>query len=69
MPSFRVLSETQRDALIDYVIYLSIRGQTERKLIEAAYDIASESGTPSITLVNYWFDLMTINLLLRISRL
>ena len=57
MPSFRVLSETQRDALVDYVIYLSIRGQTERKLIEAAYDIASESGdsvdNPSKLLVRF----------------
>ena len=43
--------------LIDYVIYLSIRGQTERKLIEAAYDIASESGdsvdNPSKLLVRF----------------
>ena len=44
MPSFRVLTEPERDAIIDYVIYLAIRGQTERALITAAYAIASEAG-------------------------
>ena len=43
MPSFRVLSEPERDAMIDYVIYLSIRGQMERALIDAAYLTASDS--------------------------
>ena len=34
MPSFRLLSEAERLALIDYVKYLAIRGEVERKLIE-----------------------------------
>lgn len=34
MPSFALLSEGELDALIDYVKYLSMRGETERKLIE-----------------------------------
>ena len=34
MPSFKLLSEGEVDALIDYVKYLAIRGEVERKLIE-----------------------------------
>ena len=33
MPSFRVLPEDELSALIDYVIYLSLRGEVERELI------------------------------------
>lgn len=33
MPSFRVLPQDEREALIDYVIYLSVRGEVERELI------------------------------------
>jgi mono/diheme cytochrome c family protein len=33
MPSFRLLSEEDQEALVDYVIYLSIRGEVERQLI------------------------------------
>ena len=33
MPSFRVLPEDQKDALIQYVIYLSMRGELERLLV------------------------------------
>ena len=36
MPSFRVLPENEREALVEYVEYLSVRGQTEIKLIEFA---------------------------------
>lgn len=36
MPSFRVLSENEREALVEYVQYLSVRGQAEIKLIEFA---------------------------------
>ena len=36
MPSFRVLPENEREALVEYVQYLSVRGQTEIKLIELA---------------------------------
>jgi mono/diheme cytochrome c family protein len=34
MPSFKLLSEGEVEALIDYVKFLSIRGETERKLLE-----------------------------------
>lgn len=34
MPSFKLLDEPDRDALIHYVMYLSIRGEVERKLID-----------------------------------
>jgi len=36
MPSFRVLPENERAALVQYVQYLSVRGETEIKLIEFA---------------------------------
>ncbi|REJ68580.1 MAG: cytochrome c [Planctomycetota bacterium] len=32
MPSFRLLPDNEIEALIEYVIYLSVRGETERKL-------------------------------------
>ena len=35
MPSFALFSEGEIDALVDYVQYLAIRGETERRLIEA----------------------------------
>ncbi len=34
MPSFRLLDDEELNALVDYVKYLSIRGQTERALLE-----------------------------------
>ena len=34
MPSFKLLPESEREALIDYVIYLSVRGEVERALYE-----------------------------------
>ncbi len=34
MPSFRMLQQEEREALVEYVKYLSIRGQTERLLID-----------------------------------
>lgn len=36
MPSFRLVHEDDVEALIDYVIYLSIRGEVERKLLTTA---------------------------------
>jgi mono/diheme cytochrome c family protein len=36
MPSFRLLRELEREALVQYVRYLSIRGQFERAIIEEA---------------------------------
>ncbi|XZE54598.1 cytochrome c [Planctomycetaceae bacterium SH139] len=45
MPSFALLIEEEREALVDYVIYLSIRGEVERRLLAIAaegleYDLA-----------------------------
>ncbi len=39
MPSFRLLKEDELDALVDYVVYLSIRGEVERKLLTASIDV------------------------------
>ncbi len=39
MPSFRLLKEDELDALVDYVIYLSIRGEVERKLLTASVEL------------------------------
>ncbi len=36
MPSFRLLELYERDAILDYVKYLAIRGEVERRLIEEA---------------------------------
>ncbi|MBL8891906.1 MAG: cytochrome c [Planctomycetaceae bacterium] len=39
MPSFRLLKDEELDALVDYVIYLSVRGMLERFLIAATRDL------------------------------
>lgn len=39
MPSFKLLPDTQIEALVDYVKYLSIRGEVERRLVD---DLALE---------------------------
>lgn len=39
MPSFRLLKEDELEALVDYVVYLSIRGDVERKLLTASLDL------------------------------
>lgn len=39
MPSFRLIDESEIDALVDYVKYLSIRGQVERSLLLAATEL------------------------------
>lgn len=39
MPSFRLLKEDEIEALVDYVIYLSIRGEVERKLLTEGADL------------------------------
>lgn len=45
MPSFRLLDEEEREALVDYVIFLSVRGELERKLLaEAALELDIEGG-------------------------
>ena len=38
MPSFSLLSPDDLEALVDYVIYLSVRGEVERRLMAAAID-------------------------------
>lgn len=38
MPSFTLVRPADRDALIDYVIYLSVRGEVERELLAVAVD-------------------------------
>ena len=38
MPSFAAVDGDDLDALVDYVMYLSIRGETERRLMAAAID-------------------------------
>ena len=42
MPSFRLLKQYEVDALVDYVRYLSIRGQTERWLIEYVMELEED---------------------------
>ena len=45
MPAFDLIREEDVDALVDYVIYLSVRGETERSLLtEAAFELDFESG-------------------------
>jgi len=39
MPSFALLSETQIDALVEYLKYLSIRGETELNLMRAYFEL------------------------------
>ena len=42
MPSFSLLSESEVDALLEYVKYLSIRGEMEMKLSQFVYDELGE---------------------------
>jgi mono/diheme cytochrome c family protein len=65
MPSFSLLPEAEVEALIEYVKYLSIRGQMEQKLIEYAYNdlgdeevlddkgepVKDENGEPQMRLI------------------
>ena len=45
MPSFRLLRDEELEALVDYVIYLSVRGEVERQLLtEAAMEVDFEAG-------------------------
>ncbi len=45
MPAFRLLPEDDLQALIDYVIYLSIRGEVERELLSrAAFELDVDAG-------------------------
>ncbi len=38
MPSFALINQEDREALIDYLIYLSIRGEVERRLLSGCVD-------------------------------
>jgi mono/diheme cytochrome c family protein len=42
MPSFRLLPDYEQDALVEYVMYLSMRGQTEIKLILEMADLGED---------------------------
>lgn len=42
MPAFKLLPQEEIDALVDYVIYLSIRGKMERKLIGYMAELGKE---------------------------
>lgn len=45
MPAFELLDDEDVEALVDYVIYLSVRGAVERALLsEAAYELDIEAG-------------------------
>jgi mono/diheme cytochrome c family protein len=54
MPSFALLPRNQVDALVEYVKYLSIRGEMEQALIQFVYDelgeeeVEAEDGTVTI---------------------
>ena len=38
MPSFSLIDSADLDALVDYIVYLSVRGETERELLAEAID-------------------------------
>lgn len=46
MPSFAIVEPSERDALVDYVIYLSVRGEVERELLALAIDDLDYDTTP-----------------------
>lgn len=50
MPSFKLLPEIERDAILEYVKYLTLRGQTERALIQVC---TTELG-PEDSLVDFF---------------
>jgi len=52
MPSFKTLDDEEIAALVDYVKYLSIRGQVEKKLIDYVADLDAEAGERLID-INY----------------
>jgi len=46
MPSFALLPEAEIDALVEYVKYLSLRGETERGLVSAVLDLGEGEKLP-----------------------
>jgi mono/diheme cytochrome c family protein len=58
MPSFKLLSAGEVEALIDYVKYLAIRGEVERKLIEYSpdfYDAEAEDPAENEELLKQFY--------------
>ena len=52
MPSFKLLPQDEINALVDYVKYLSIRGEVERQLIFELSDLDEpEEGEPEALLL------------------
>ncbi len=49
MPSFRLLAESDRLALVEYVKYLTLRGRTETKLYEMVIGLDEEKEIPGST--------------------
>jgi mono/diheme cytochrome c family protein len=47
MPSFILLPDDEIDALVEYVKYLSLRGETEEKLLRASYDLSEGEKLPT----------------------
>jgi mono/diheme cytochrome c family protein len=50
MPSFKLLPDLEIDALVEYVVYLSIRGEVERNLLRATAEL--EEGKRLVTVVS-----------------
>ena len=46
MPSFAIVPPSQRESLIDYIVYLSVRGEVERELLARAVDDLDYDETP-----------------------
>lgn len=44
MPAFRLLSEDDQAALVDYTVYLSVRGEVERQLLAQAAQLDFDAG-------------------------
>ncbi len=44
MPSFRLLKEDEIESLVDYVVYLSVRGEVERKLYASSTELDFTAG-------------------------
>lgn len=42
MPSFKLLTDDELDALVEYVMYLSIRGENETELTRAVFDLEED---------------------------
>ena len=52
MPSFARIVDADREALVDYTIYLSVRGEVQRQLLDAAVDEFDYGGDAAVRLVS-----------------